>query len=218
MCPFVTEPLPPLQLSADDQRRLQRLAAVPVVIAVAALIGQVVSATLATKAPLLLIAMTPTDPFLILTVTSVPTWAFFTVGFIRLVLPDPFLYLIGSQFGPAGRAAIDAQLGPRNRITRSVNWLGKWFPRFGLALIVLLPNYAVCLLSGLFRVRPVVFAVLNAVGTGARLYIIWRLGRLFSGPIATVLDWLTRYQMPFLAVMFALVASQVWSSQRPKEA
>jgi len=203
----------PAVLNETQRRRLNRLAIVPGVLMVGALLAQIPSATLANKAPLLLIALAPSDPFLILTVNSVPAWAFFVVGFTRLVLPDPFLYLIGSEFGPQGRAAIDAELGPRNRITKSIGWLDRWFPRFGPFFIAALPNYPVCLLSGLVRVKPWIFGALNASGTALRLFVIWRLGQVFSGPIGSVVEFLGRYQLAFMAIMAVLVVSQVWTSQ-----
>ena len=68
-------------LDAQQRRHLWTLAAVPLVLAVLALVGQVAFAALANSAPLLLIAIAPSDAFLVLTVGSVPTWAFFAVGF-----------------------------------------------------------------------------------------------------------------------------------------
>lgn len=196
-------------LSAVDRARLRQLAIVPVVLAILSTIGQIPSATLANEAPLLLIAMTPLDPFLILTVNSVPTWAFFTVGFLRLVAADGFLYVIGRDYGPRGRQLLVDELGASSRIARSIIWLDRWFPRLGLALIVVLPNYPVCLMAGFFRVQVWRFALLNAIGTAGRLYLIWSLGRVFSGPIGSFVEFIGRYQLIAAVVMGAIVATQV---------
>ncbi len=208
----------PRRLSDAERTRLRTLAFVPVLLAVANTLGQIPSATLANEAPLLLIALSPLDPFLILTVNSVPTWAFFVVGFVRLVAADPFLYVLGRDFGPHGRAALAAELGERSRLIRSINWLDRWFPRFGLALIVVLPNYPVCLLSGFFRVPVWRFAVLNAIGTAGRLYLIWSLGRVFAGPIGSFVDFIGRYQWWAAGAMFLVVALQASANrQRPAD-
>lgn len=202
-------------LDAQQRRHLWTLAAVPLVLAVLALVGQVAFAALANSAPLLLIAIAPSDAFLVLTVGSVPTWAFFAVGFIRLVLPDPFLYLIGSHYGPAGRRYIDAELGHPNKVTGAIDVLQRWFPKIGLVLIVILPNYPVCLLAGMTRVRWWIFGILNAFGTAGRLWVIWHLGRMIEGPIGTILDFLGRYQVPVMIAMAVLVGLQVGRSERP---
>ena len=205
-------------LSDAERTRLRTLAFVPVLLAVANTIGQIPSATLANDAPLLLIALSPLDPFLILTVNSVPTWAFFVVGFLRLVAADGFLYLIGRDFGPHGRTVLAKELGPRSRMVRSIDWLDRWFPRFGLVLIVVLPNYPVCLLSGFFRVRVWLFVTLNAIGTAGRLYLIWSLGRVFAGPIGDFVDFIGRYQWWAAGAMFAFVAIQATANrQRPQD-
>lgn len=201
-------------LSPQQRRRLWRLAALPVALAIAALVGQVAFAGLANDLPLLLIALAPSDAFLVLTVGSVPTWAFFVVGFIRLVIPDPFLYRIGYDYGPAGRQYIDAELGHPNKVTGTIDVLQRWFPKVGLVLIVVLPNYPVCLLAGMTRVRWWLFALLNAVGTGVRLWIIWRLGRMIEGPIGAVLDFIDTYKIPLMIAMAVIVGLQVSRSDR----
>jgi len=201
-------------LDEAQQRRLWTVAAVPLVLAVAAYAGQILSATLADKAPILLIALAPADAFLILTVNEVPTWSFFVVGFVRLILADPFLYRIGYEFGPAARSYLDAELGKRSKVTRTLDVLDRWFPRAGGLIVFGLPNYPVCLVSGMTRMNPTMFAALNVAGTATRLYVIWRLGRIFSGPAESVLEWITRYQLPFAGAMLILVMFQVGSSRR----
>lgn len=201
-------------LDEAQRRRLWTLAAVPLALAMAAYLGQILSATLADKAPILLIALAPLDAFLILTVNEVPTWSFFVVGFIRLIVPDPFLYRVGYEFGPAARFYLESELGKHSKVTRALNVLDRWFPRAGGLIVFVLPNYPVCLVSGMTRMHPTMFAALNVAGTATRLYVIWRLGRIFSGPAESVLEWITRYQLPFTAVMVILVMFQVGSSRR----
>jgi len=204
----------PQILNEAQRRRLWTLAAVPLALALAAYLGQILSATLADRAPIILIALAPADAFLILTVNEVPTWSFFLVGFLRLIIPDPFLYRIGYEFGPAARFYLETELGTHSKVTRALSVLDRWFPRAGALIVFALPNYPVCLVSGMTRMHPTVFASLNVAGTAARLYVIWRLGRIFSGTAEAVLEWITRYQLPFTVVMIVLVMFQVGSSRR----
>ena len=201
-------------LNDEERRRFWRLAALPLGLAACAYLGQILSATLVSRVPIALIALAPADAFLILTVNEVPAWSFFAVGFVRLVLPDPMLYSIGYHFGPAAKSYLDSELGRNNMVTRAVTVLDRWFPRAGMFIVFALPNYPVCLLSGMTRMRAVPFAILNVTGTATRLYVIWRLGRLFSGPAERVLGWITRYQLPFTAAMIALVLIQLGTRRR----
>jgi len=196
-------------LTEGEQRRFWFLVALPMSLALLAYAGQILSATLASRAPVGLIAMIPADPFLILTVNEMPTWAFFTVGFIRLTLPDPLLWRIGFEFGPAAKTYLDTELGTNSGITRAVNALDRWFPRIGAFFVFVLPNYPVCLLAGITKMRFASFALLNAAGTATRLYVIWRVGKVFAGPVERVLEFVTRYQIPFTVVMIGIVVWQV---------
>ena len=148
-------------LTEDEQRRLWFLAGLPLALALAAYLGQILSATLAANAPALLIALAPSDPFLILTVNEMPTWTFFVVGFTRLFLPDPLLYRIGHEFGPAAKVYIDQELGPANFVTRAITWLDRWFPKIGPLIVFALPNYPVCLLAGITKMRFPFFLFVN---------------------------------------------------------
>jgi len=207
----------PALLTEAEQRRFWLLAALPLSLALLAYAGQILSATLASRAPVALIAMIPTDPFLILTVNEMPAWAFFTVGFIRLTLPDPLLWKIGTEFGPAAKTYLDTELGRKSRITRFVSALDRWFPRVGPFFVFALPNYPVCLLAGITKMRFVPFALLNAAGTATRLYVIWRLGKVFAGPVERVLEFVTRYQLPFTVIMIGIVVMQMRSKKNGED-
>ena len=93
--------LPDSQLSHKDRRRAKQLAAVPVVLALAAYIGQILTSSLVTSQPLVLISLNATDPMLLLAANQSTATAFLIVGSIRLFAPDLFLHQLGWEFGPA---------------------------------------------------------------------------------------------------------------------
>lgn len=63
----MTEPeLPRTQLDATDRRRAKQLAAFPLALALAAYIGQILTSSLITSQPLVLISLNATDPMLLL--------------------------------------------------------------------------------------------------------------------------------------------------------
>jgi hypothetical protein len=53
---------------------------------------------------------------------------------------------------------------------------------------------------------PWLFAGLNIVGTAGRLFMIQILGDVFSGPISSVLGFVSTWRVPLLVVSIGLVA------------
>ena len=92
----MTEPeLPKTQLTVEDRRRAKRLAAFPVALALAAYVGQILTSSLITSQPLVLISLNATDPMLLLAANQSSAAAFLIVGSIRLFAPDLFLHQLG---------------------------------------------------------------------------------------------------------------------------
>jgi len=177
---------------------------------VASTVGQALSPTLATDAPLLLIALNPRNSFVLLVSQQVAFWPYMIVGFARLVIGDPLLYLLGYLYGEPARHFLRRQGG----FDTLLAWLDRWFGKLGPAIVFIAPNTTVCLLAGATRMRASLFMALNVTGTIARLLVIWWLGELFHTQVEWFLDLIARYQWPATAVMVALVAIQVMVSRR----
>lgn len=205
-----------------DRRRMQMLAAVPVGFALAAYAGQIFFAALIGRAPLLLLSLNATDPILLGVAHQAPLWAFMAIGLTRLFITDPFLYRLGYDYGPNAKAYLAAELGPRSRVIRTMDWLERWFPRAGWLLLFAIPGYPMCLLSGIARMPQLPFVVVNLAGTFTRLALVWWVADLFAGPLGAVIRFINRYSIPFTVAMFVLVAVQTARNQRkaagsPKE-
>lgn len=217
------DPASPVPAITDaDKRRMQLLAAVPVGFALMAYVGQIFFAELGKRAPLLLLSLNATDPVLLRVVTELPLWVFMAVGITRLFITDPFLYRLGYDYGPNAKAYFAAELGPRSRVIRTMDWLERWFPRAGWLLLFAIPGYPMCLLSGIARMRQLPFVVVNLAGTFTRLALVWWVADLFSGPLGAIIRFINRYSIPFTVAMFVLVAVQTVRNQRraagsPKE-
>jgi membrane protein YqaA with SNARE-associated domain len=201
-------------ISDADKRRMQLLAAVPVGFALAAYAGQIFFAALLARAPLLLLSLNATDPILLGVAHQAPLWVFMAIGLTRLFITDPFLYRLGYDYGPNAKAYLAAELGPRSRVIRTMDWLERWFLRAGWLLLFAIPGYPMCLLSGIARMRQLLFVVVNLAGTITRLALVWWVADLFSGPLGSVIDFINRYSIPFTVVMFVLVAVQTARNQR----
>lgn len=210
----LTTPEVPRELTAEQRQRLRALAALPVALALASYVGQILTSTLVSDAPLVLLALNATDPVLLLVAHEAPVVGFFVVGTIRLFAPDLLLYQLGAEFGPDTRAYLNAELGPGNRITRAMDWMERWFPRIGWLLLFALPGYPMCLLSGIARMHRFWFVVVNLAGTITRLGLIWWVSSVFDGPVGSVVRFINRYSLAFTVAMVVLVFFQAQRSQR----
>ena len=200
--------LPDSQLSHKDRRRAKQLAAAPVVLALAAYIGQILTSSLVTSQPLVLISLNATDPMLLLAANQSTATAFLIVGSIRLFAPDLFLHQLGWEFGPATKSYLKNELGPQSGILRSIAALERWFPRVGWIMLFLIPGYPMCLLAGITRMKRLPFILVNLAGTFCRLLLIFWVSSVFNGPLGTVIRFIGRYSLPFTLAMFLLVALQ----------
>ena len=201
-------------ISDADKRRMQLLSVVPIVFALATYPGLILWPDLIERAPLLLLMLTATDPILVQVAEQTTLWAFMAVGLTRLFITDPFLYRLGYDYGPNAKAYLAAELGERSPILRTMGWLERWFPRVGWLLLFAIPGYAMCLLSGISRMKQLPFVVVNLAGTITRLALVWWVAGLFSGPIGTVIEFVNGYSIPFMVVIFVLITLQVVRNQR----
>ena len=205
----MSEPeLPRTPLDDEQRRRVKRLAAFPVALALAAYVGQVLTSSLVDSQPLLLISLNATDPMLLLAAHQTGPLAFLLVGSIRLFAPDLFLHQLGWEFGPATKNYIADEFGKNSGLLRTIAVLERWFPRVGWLLLFLVPGYPMCLLAGIARMRRIPFVAVNLAGTLSRLLLIYWVSSVFDGPIGAVVRFISRFSLPFTVLMVLLVVLQ----------
>ena len=164
-------------------------------------------ATLVKDHPLVLIALSPINRYLLLTTNDLSAIEFFGVGFLRHIAPDPFYWLLGYWFGDrALRWAIDTYpmlssiAGEDGRALEQPESRKILYP-----LAFFAPNTWVALLSGAARIPFATFALLNAAGTLARLALFRWIGTVFESEIQTIVDFISDYQWPATMISVVLV-------------
>jgi membrane protein DedA with SNARE-associated domain len=188
------------------------LVVVPLILMVAA--GYVAGAFWAewvNSRPLLLMALSAQNRYLILVVNQVDPVAYYVVGTIRLLLPDPFFYLLGFWYGDA---AVRWMEGRTATIGNLLRWLEQAFAKWGHPLVFCFPNNPICLFAGAARMKVWVFTLLNVTGTITRLVLIAVIGDALQKPIDEVLKWIGRYRVPIIVVSVVLVAFTMWTETR----
>jgi membrane protein DedA with SNARE-associated domain len=175
----------------------------PIVVMVAC--GYVADAlwpTLVEDHPLWLLGLSARNRYAVLVVNQVDLWAYYLVGTLRLLAPDPFFFVLGWFYGPAAVRWMERRTPT---VGATMRRLETWFGRWGHPLVVAIPNNYICLIAGAARMSPLVFATLNVIGTVGRLMLLQLVGDVFSGPIDWFLGLVSDYRIPLLVISTVIV-------------
>jgi membrane protein DedA with SNARE-associated domain len=178
---------------------------------VASNVASVVYATLIKSHPLWLLGLSSINRYLAAVTPYTAVWSYVVVGAVRLLLPDPFFYLLGYWYGDRGVRAVEARLPSVGTAYRSFERL---FRRARYAVVFVAPNNPVSLFAGADRMNPVGFALTNVAGTIARLALIRALGNVFESPIRAVTDFLDRWKWYLLVVSAVVVLVGMFIDRR----
>lgn len=159
--------------------------------------------TLVESNPLLLITLSAKNRYLVLVVNQVALPAYYVIGTLRLLLPDPFFFALGWMYGEAAIHWMERRTPTMGRVMRV---LERWFARWGDPLVVLFPNNYICTIAGAARMSVTRFAILNMIGTVGRLLMIQVIGDVFASPLDSVLGFVAEWRVPLLVVTISLVA------------
>lgn len=209
---------PPSDASTPPRARgaPSRVALAAVVIPIAALvvannIGNALAAALVpdpsdptrSSNPLLLIALSPPMRNQVAVANYVEPWQFMLVAGLRLLVADPFFFLLGRWYGDAGIAWMERRSPLAGQTLREVE---RWFAKAGPVVVFIAANNLVCTLAGASTMRRSVFWVANVAGTIARLLLILYVASLAADQIDVVLTWVGDYRPWVLGVSIAAVA------------
>ena len=199
----MSEEIAPIAENHPGRRHLTMLVAPIIAMIVAGYVADALWPSLVNSNPLLLIALSAKNRYLVLVVNHVSLWWYYLIGAVRLLLPDPFFFLIGWFYGAAALRWMERRTPTMGRYMRT---LEKWFGRWGSPLVLLFPNNYICTIAGAARMSPLRFATLNIIGTLGRLLMLQIIGDIFSGPLNSVLGFVAEWRIPLLIITVSLVA------------
>jgi membrane protein DedA with SNARE-associated domain len=182
---------------------LKLLVAPVIFLVICSNVANVMWPTLQEDHPLLLIALSSINRYLILVSDQLDALSYYGVGTLRLLVSDPLFFLLGYWYGDRALAWMDQKAptyGPMLRKAQHVFGKAAW------PLVVIAPNNFICLFAGAAGMRISMFFALNLAGTLGRLYLIRRLGEAFSSPIDSFQDLVGEYRWWFVAASAVLVA------------
>lgn len=166
-------------------------------------IGDALTTTWAEEHPLALIALNSRNRILVLTTNQLDPVPYYLVAGIRLLLSDPLFFLLGVWYGDSAIRWIERRSPTYGELVRRAE---KGFGTAAYPLVLVMPNQWICLLAGAAGMSVPIFFALNIVGTGARLYLIRRLGETFEAPIDDLLGFFRDYRLELFVASVAIVA------------
>jgi membrane protein DedA with SNARE-associated domain len=181
------------------------------VIAALSTIGAAIMPALVTKAPLVLIAMSPLFRHLVLVAPSVDTVSLFAVGLPRHFLPDPFMYLLGRDYGPAAIDWVETNSPMAGRMLRTLEAI---FAKIGVFALLIWPDLLFSTFAGAARVPVGQFVVFNVLGTIGTIGVAKFFGTWLTVEIGMVTGFFGRHLVPVTIASIVIIALLSWRSKR----
>lgn len=186
-----------------SRHTLKLLIAPVIFLVICSNVANVMWPTLQEDHPLLLIALSSINRYLILVSDQLGAVEYYAVGTMRLLVSDPLFFLLGYWYGDRALEWMDQKAptyGPMLRRFQGAFGKAAW------PLVVIAPNNFICLFAGAAGMRIAWFFALNLVGTVGRLYLIRVLGDTFSSPIDGFQEFVGEYRWWFIAGSAIIVA------------
>lgn len=178
---------------------------------VASNLGNAFLSVLVTDRPLVFIALNAQNRSLALASGDLSALSYYVVGFLRLIGPDPFFFLLGRWYGDGAIRWMERKAPTYGELLRQ---LERWFDKARLPIVAFAPNNYVCLFAGAAGMAWGPFLAANVFGTVTRLWLIRMFSSAFEGPLGSVKSFIADYRWPVLAVSVAVVALSLLADRR----
>ena len=164
---------------------------------IASNIGSIIAPSLVKNHPLWLLSLTYLMRWQVAATANTAWWSWGAIAFVRLLVPDPFFYLLGRDYGDRALNAIERNVPS---IGRSFRQFERLFHRARYPVLFLAPNNPVCLLAGADRMNVRAFAAVNVAGTLTRLVTLRIIGNAVQDQVSAVTGFLDRYKWWFVGL------------------
>jgi membrane protein DedA with SNARE-associated domain len=184
----------------------------PIVVAVvASYISAALLPSLVKNHPLLLIALNSRLRNVLLVANKLPFVDLLVVATLRRVMFDPFFYLLGRAYGPAGVRWAESKAGESAPI---ISFIDRWFHKVGWLFVMVYPGEIVCTLAGATKMSFARFISLNILGTVIFVTAVDQFASVFDGPVNATTGFIGRYALPLTFVTVAITIFYIWQQQR----
>ena len=182
------------------------------VIIVAANLGNLFHAPLLKEHPMWLVALEPRNRFLLLVAQKkVSFWPFLAVAGFRRLLSHPLFYLLGYLYKDRAVRWMERKMGEGGAVVRAVE---RAFAKAAPLLVFLAPGPAICVLAGATGMSPVLFSVLNVVGTLTMVTLMYQLSEVLDGPLGAINRFYANNTRTLFIVTFVALALYLLTQYR----
>ncbi|HVW27226.1 MAG TPA: hypothetical protein VHC69_17790 [Polyangiaceae bacterium] len=195
------------------RRMLQWCGGVLGVLTIGSLVGTAFMPYLLARHPLLLVALSPLFRHLVIAAPRVSAVPFFLVAVPRHVLPDPFVYLLGREFGHVAIEWVEGNSPFTGKIVRALERL---FARVGPIALLISPDVIVSTLAGAARVPFPLFIVFNVLGTFLTVFVARWFGDVFEKSITEMVHYFEAHLWLVTVISILLVVAFNWYTARQK--
>lgn len=170
-----------------SRRTLILLVAPIIVITSMGFIATAFTPALATRHPLLLIALDARNRFLVLA-REVDIVPFVIVAILRRTFSDPLFYLLGRFYGEGAVRWLEKKAG----FGDLVKYAEKFFAKAAYPMVFFFPGAIVCALAGQTGMSPVGFMAANLAGTLTAVLAVRAFSDAISSPVESLLGFFDR--------------------------
>jgi membrane protein DedA with SNARE-associated domain len=201
-----------LSEAPDARRKLLLWCLVPLgIMSVGSLIGTAFMPYLLARRPIVLIALSPLFRHLVLAAPRLDVVSFFAVAVPRHFMPDPFMYLLGREYGHLAVEWAESNSPVTGRFVRAME---RAFAKIGPIALLVSPDIIVSTLAGAAKVPVPLFVVFNILGTIGTAFVARWFGAAFSEGIASVVRFFEAHLLMVTAVSVLLVVLFNWYFRR----
>src|SRR5688572_15169228 len=143
-------------------------------------IANAIHPTLVKNHPLLLVALEPRNRWIILVAEKVSFWPLLVFGTVRRLASDPLFFLLGHLYGDNAVRWAERRFDAN---TGTVQKIEKVFQKAGPVLVFFFPGALVCVLAGATGMSPLLFFILNVVGTIFTVTVLYHFASVVEGPV-----------------------------------
>lgn len=169
--------------AAPSRRTLTLIVGPILAVVVLGNLGNLFHAPLLRDHPLWLVAMEPRNRFLLLVADKVSFWPYLVVATVRRLISDPLFYLLGYLYGDGAVRWMERKMGEGGAAVRAIE---RAFVKAAPVMVFLFPGLPVCVLAGATGMNPIMFLVLNVVGTITVVTLMYQLAEVLDGPLSAV--------------------------------
>jgi len=147
-------------------------------------LGNLFHAPLLEAHPMWLVALEPRNRFLLLVAQKkVSFWPYLGVATVRRLASDPLFYLLGYLYRDRAVRWMERKMGEGGGVVRVIE---RAFHKAAPVMVFLLPGLPVCVLAGATGMSPVLFTVLNVVGTVTMVTLMYQLSEVLDAPLGAI--------------------------------